>query len=65
VTGAGLAWLPASLAREELAAGRLVHASQDEAWALDLEIRLYRDREQRGRVVETLCRAAQDACITS
>jgi DNA-binding transcriptional LysR family regulator len=65
VAGAGLAWLPASLAKEELAAGRLVHASQDEAWELDLEIRLYRDREQHGRVVETLWRAAQDACVTS
>lgn len=61
VTGAGVAWLPASLAREELAAGRLVRASRDEAWEMDLEIRLYRDREQRGRAVETLWRAAQSA----
>jgi len=39
----GLAWLPAALITEDLAAGRLVVAA-DDAWHVGLEIRLYRDR---------------------
>ena len=58
-TGAGLVWLPESLAAEDLAAGRLVPASADPDWTLNLEVRLYRDREPRGRAVEALWSAAR------
>ncbi|PTE21616.1 LysR family transcriptional regulator [Cereibacter changlensis JA139] len=58
VTGAGLCWLPSSLARDEIAAGRLVAASNDPGWELDLDVRLYRNVERRGRAVEALWRAA-------
>lgn len=59
VTGAGLCWLPESLAREEMEAGRLVPASADEGWNLDLDIRLYRHAAPRNRKVEDFWRAAQ------
>lgn len=54
VTGAGVCWLPESLARDEMEAGRLVPASVDEGWNLDLEIRLYRHAASRNRKVEDL-----------
>lgn len=59
VTGAGVCWLPESLAREEIEAGRLVPASVDEDWNLDLEIRLYRHAASRNRKVEDFWRTAQ------
>ncbi len=59
LTGAGLCWLPQSLAREEMEAGRLVPASADEGWNLDLEIRLYRHAAGRNRKVEDLWQTAQ------
>lgn len=59
VTGAGLCWLPESLAREEMEAGRLVSASADEGWNLDLEIRLYRHAASRTGKVEDFWRAAR------
>lgn len=59
VTGAGLCWLPESLAREEMEAGRLVSASADEGWNLDLEIRLYRHAAARTGKVEDFWRAAR------
>jgi DNA-binding transcriptional LysR family regulator len=59
VTGAGVCWLPESLAREDMEAGRLVPASADENWNLDLEIRLYRHASPRNVRVEDLWRTAQ------
>src|SRR5690606_12816560 len=58
VTGAGVCWLSESLARDEMETGRLVPASADEGWNLDLEIRLYRHTEKRSRKVEELWRTA-------
>jgi DNA-binding transcriptional LysR family regulator len=59
VTGAGVCWLPQSLARDEITAGRLVPASEDEGWNLDLEICLYRHAASRNRKVVDLWRAAE------
>ena len=59
VTGAGVCWLPESLARDEIESGRLVPASADAGWALDLEIRLYRHAGSRSRKVEDLWRTAK------
>lgn len=59
VTGAGVCWLPESLARDEIDTGRLVPASTDEGWNLDLEIRLYRHAASRNRKVEDLWRTAK------
>ncbi|MBP1883921.1 LysR family transcriptional regulator [Sinorhizobium mexicanum] len=56
VTGAGLCWLPESLARDEVETGRLVPASADPGWNLDLEIRLYRHAATRNRKVEDFWR---------
>ncbi|MCP8894436.1 LysR family transcriptional regulator [Shinella daejeonensis] len=61
VTGAGVCWLPESLARDELEAGRLVPASADGGWNLDLEIRLYRHAGGRSRKVEDLWRIARQS----
>lgn len=58
LTGAGLCWLPESLARRRLLTGELVKASTAEDWALDLEVRLYRHAAPRTKTVETLWRAA-------
>ncbi|MFC4625545.1 LysR family transcriptional regulator [Daeguia caeni] len=41
-TGAGICWLPESLIEEEIATGKLVHATSNPDWALDLEVVLYR-----------------------
>ncbi|MGH6858698.1 MAG: LysR family transcriptional regulator [Phyllobacterium sp.] len=60
VTGAGVCWLPESLAREEMEAGHLVPASADEGWNLDLEIRLYRHAGSRNRRVDDLWHAARE-----
>jgi len=59
MTGAGVCWLPESLARDEIDTGRLVPASADDGWNLDLEIRLYRHAASRNRKVEDLWRTAK------
>ena len=59
LTGAGICWLPESLARDETATGRLVPASADEGWNLDLEIRLYRHAASRNSKVDDLWRTAK------
>lgn len=59
LTGAGVCWLPESLAREQVQAGLLVPASADDGWNLDLEIRLYRHAGSRNRKVEDLWRTAR------
>lgn len=59
--GWGLCWLPESLVRADLAAGRLVAASPDPAWRLDVEIRLYRYRSDENRDVDALWPAIVEA----
>ena len=59
MTGAGVCWLPESLARDQMEAGHLVAASADDGWNLDLEIRLYRHAASRNRKVEDLWRTAR------
>lgn len=56
--GRGIAWLPRSLVEEDLAAGRLVPAA-DAPWNVDLDIRLYRQREAVGRAAEAFWDAAR------
>ena len=55
--GRGLAWLPETLVRDDLALGRLVPAAGDE-WNVPLEIRLYRERETMGQVAEAFWHSA-------
>jgi DNA-binding transcriptional LysR family regulator len=49
----GVAWLPASLADQDIAGGRLVR-SGDTAWDIPLEIRLFRPRARLSRAAEAL-----------
>lgn len=49
--GQGVGWVPLALAAPDIAAGRLVRAG-DESWDVDVEIRLFRPREQLNRVAE-------------
>lgn len=55
--GRGLAWLPETLVRDDIALGRLVPAAAED-WRVPLEIRLYRDREALGKTAEAFWRAA-------
>ncbi|MDB5750064.1 MAG: LysR family transcriptional regulator [Ramlibacter sp.] len=55
--GRGLAWLPRSLVREELAAGRLQLAGPPH-WQLPVEVRLYRDPAPLGAHAEAFWKAA-------
>lgn len=58
--GSGICWLPHSLVAEDMDAGRLVACSNDHAWMLDLEIRLYRSSEKIGSaIVEALWRTSK------
>lgn len=54
MTGAGLCWLPESLIGEEMRLGKLVAASAHQHWTLELEIRLYRHRSEKNRLVEQI-----------
>ncbi len=56
--GRGLAWLPQLLVGDDIEAGRLVVAAPDD-WAIELEIRLYRDRAAIGKAAEAFWLAAQ------
>lgn len=56
--GRGLAWLPQVLVGDDIDSGRLVMAAP-EAWTIDLEIRLYRDRAALGKAAEAFWAAAQ------
>ncbi len=58
--GRGLAWLPQLLIEDDLACGRLVSAASQE-WAIDLDIRLYRDRAALGNAAEAFWTAASAA----
>ena len=55
--GRGLAWLPETLVRDDLDAGRLVPAAGHE-WHVPLDIRLYREREPLGAIAESFWRSA-------
>ena len=57
VEGRGTAWLPESLVREDLAAGRL-QAAGPPHWRIALEIRLYRDPLPLGGYAEAFWQAA-------
>lgn len=52
MAGSGVAWLPHSLIHEELSRGILVPATDNEAWQLQVEIRIYRARQLRSRCAE-------------
>jgi LysR family transcriptional regulator, hypochlorite-specific transcription factor HypT len=58
--GRGVAWLPRSLVAEELTRGQLVEAG-DAAWAIAVEIRLYRQRGAMQPAAEAFWRAAVEA----
>ncbi|RJE89300.1 LysR family transcriptional regulator [Paracoccus onubensis] len=60
ISGAGLCWLPERLVHEDMRAGRLVPASDDSRWTLDLDVRLYRHSGNRVGAVEALWRAASE-----
>jgi LysR family transcriptional regulator, hypochlorite-specific transcription factor HypT len=49
--GRGLAWLPQTLIKDDLASGRLIAAAAREWW-IEMEIRLYRDRSPLGKAAE-------------
>lgn len=49
-SGWGAAWIPESLIKDELADGRLVRAGEPD-WNIEVEIRLYRSRENRRPIV--------------
>ena len=55
--GRGMAWLPESLVREDLADGRLVAAATED-WQVELEVRLFRDKATLGPAAETFWQAA-------
>ncbi|SCY90093.1 LysR family transcriptional regulator [Microvirga guangxiensis] len=58
IAGWGVAWLPMSLIRAELADGTLVPASSDPAWSLTIEIRLYRHSQRSRPIVDEFWKAA-------
>lgn len=54
--GRGLAWLPRTLIAEDLQQERLLEAAPPE-WSIELEVRLYRDRNPLGMAAETFWQA--------
>ncbi len=52
-SGWGLSWIPESLVKAELADGRLVRAAEPE-WDIEVEIRLYRSKENRRPIVRKI-----------
>jgi len=54
--GHGIAWLPRSLAQEDLAAGRLVCVG-GERFSVPVEIRLFRARDQKTGLAEAFWQA--------
>ncbi len=58
LAGWGVAWVPSSLVRSELADGSLVPASADRAWSLSIEIRLYRHAQRTRPIVDEFWRTA-------
>jgi len=53
MAGWGIAWIPESLVTAELSDGRLVRAAEPQ-WEIDVEIRLYRSKENRRPVVKRI-----------
>ncbi|HEX8011362.1 MAG TPA: LysR family transcriptional regulator [Casimicrobiaceae bacterium] len=58
IQGRGIAWLPESLIRDELAAKRLVAAGAGR-WSIPLQIRLFRRRGLQGSVAEEFWKVAK------
>lgn len=56
-SGRGVAWLPASLVRDELDEGKLVEAAEA-SWRIALDIRLYRRGGAEPAAAEAFWRAA-------
>jgi LysR family transcriptional regulator, hypochlorite-specific transcription factor HypT len=56
----GLAWLPKLLVEDDIAASRLVVAAPHD-WRIDLQIRLYRQRNESGKAAESFWQAASAA----
>lgn len=54
LAGWGIAWLPESLIRDELAAGTLVLASDDPRWCITVDICIYRSAEATRPIVDEL-----------
>ena len=59
--GRGVAWLPHSLIEEDLAAGRLVPATRDEAWSVETGIGLFRSADLVGKSAQAFWAAAVQA----
>lgn len=53
MAGWGLAWIPESLVKTELADGSLVRAGETD-WDIEVEIRLYRSKENRRPIVKRI-----------
>jgi len=49
--GRGVAWIPQSLAEQDVAAGRLVRAG-DALWDVPVEVRLFRPRARQSPAAE-------------
>ncbi|GAA0520431.1 LysR family transcriptional regulator [Pigmentiphaga sp. GD03639] len=56
-SGRGVAWLPASLVRDELGEGKLMEAGEP-SWRIELDIRLYRRGAAEPAAAEAFWRAA-------
>lgn len=57
IDGRGVAWLPRSLVDDDLSLGRLVPAATSD-WFVDLEIRLYRQKDPAGKAAESVWAAS-------
>ena len=57
LAGWGLAWLPESLIRQELADGSLMRASNDPDWDFETQIRIYRHGTASRPIVEAFWQA--------
>lgn len=60
LTGVGLCWLPQSLVADDLRAGKLVPATQDDSWFLDLDVRLYRANDGNTQATDAFWTASKN-----
>jgi LysR family transcriptional regulator, hypochlorite-specific transcription factor HypT len=60
LAGEGVAWLPLSAIRSELAAGRLVACGRNAQYGLPVEIRVYRRAERERSIIEHIWRAVTE-----
>lgn len=58
VVGSGVAWIPESLAAEDIRTGRLVLAGKNE-WIIDTEIAMYRKKGNHRSIIEQIWEAAK------